>query len=90
MYHKQKIQYHIQKLGEIEIIVEENTISGDIYKITIFMADFVPFIQSSPIKDTELATQLISEYKSDFYKRMPRIVSIARGLLDNLEKYYSK
>lgn len=86
---EQKLKFYNQKLQEIETIVKEDKIKDNANEITVFMADFVAYIQTSPIKDTEPVNQLITEYKTNYQKEMPHIISIIKGLLNNLEKYHS-
>ncbi len=86
---KQKLQFYAKKLDKIEQIVKENRVNDNINEITTFMADFVAYVQTSPLKDTEPVNQLITEYKTDYYKEMPYVISLIRGLFNNLEKYHS-
>jgi len=86
---KQKLQFYIKKLDEIEQIVKENKVDDNINEITTFMADFVAYVQTSALKDTEPVNQLITEYKTNYHKEMSYVISIIKGLLNNLEKYHS-
>ena len=87
---KQKLQFYTKKLDEIEKIVKDIMVDDNTNEITIFMADFVAYVQTSPLKDTESVNQLITKYKTNYYKEMPYVISIIKGLLNNLEKYHSR
>jgi len=90
MYVKEEIKHQKQKLLEIEKIVNDNQIDQNIDRISTFLADFTAFIETSHVKDTTAVEKLKNSYKGNYFKEMPHIVSISKGLLDNLERFYQK
>jgi hypothetical protein len=88
MYITERIKSYKQKLLEIEKIVNDKQVDQNTDKITTFMADFTAFIETTNIKETVAVEKLKISYRSNYFKEMPYIVSISKGLIDNLENFY--
>ena len=89
---KQKVERigkYETELTEIENYVKENKINENKSKIDAFMADFFQFVgvYSYKFQKSPPYKKLIRLYEDDmFHIRMNEIISICRGLLENLKK----
>lgn len=88
MHIKEELRIYKQKLSEIEKIITDNQIDQNIDKISTFMADFTAFIETSQLKDTTAVEKLKNSYRGNYFKEMPYVISISKGLIDNLERFY--
>jgi len=85
----ERIRKYEAELMEIEDYVKENKINENKGKIDAFMADFLQFIAiySYKFQESPPYKKLIKLYENElFHIHKTEIISICRGLLENLKK----